>query len=76
VSEHGTTAPAANPGVVYRVSELAALLKVDINVIYRDVASGRIDAYRVGKGRGTIRIPEAALRGYKANAITDTGQAA
>ena len=58
-------------GVMYRVRELAALLDVDRNVIYRDVAAGRITAIRVGKGRGTIRIPEVALREYEANAVTE-----
>ena len=58
-------------GVMYRVRELAALLDVDRNVIYRDVAAGRITAIRVGKGRGTIRIPERALREYELNAVTE-----
>ena len=58
-------------GAMYRVRELAALLDVDRNVIYRDVAAGRITAIRVGKGRGTIRIPEVALTEYQANAVTE-----
>ena len=55
---------------VYTVPEVAALLRVNRSTIYRDVESGRIDAYRVGKGRGTVRISAAALAGYRRRAIT------
>lgn len=61
---------AAPDGPVYTVPEVAALLRVHKSTVYRDVESGRIDAYRVGKGRGTVRITDAALREYRRRAVT------
>jgi excisionase family DNA binding protein len=55
---------------VYTVPEVAALLRVNKSTIYRDVESGRIDAYRVGKGRGTVRISATALAEYRRRAVT------
>jgi excisionase family DNA binding protein len=57
-------------GNVYTVREVAELLRVHKCTIYRDVESGRIDAFRVGKGRGTIRISDAALSEYQRRAPT------
>jgi excisionase family DNA binding protein len=61
---------AAPDGPVYTVPEVAALLRVHKSTVYRDVESGRIDAYRVGKGRGTVRITADALREYRRRAVT------
>jgi excisionase family DNA binding protein len=55
---------------VYTVGEVATLLRVHKSTVYRDVESGRIDAYRVGKGRGTVRITGTALAEYKRRAVT------
>lgn len=63
--------PSAAPtGKVWCVSEIAALLGVHKSTIYRDVESGRIDAYRVGKGRGTVRISGDAFAEYRRRAVT------
>ena len=55
---------------IYTVAEVAALLRVHKSTVYRDVESGRIDAYRAGKGRGTIRIREGAFLIYQERAVT------
>lgn len=70
MNEQACCADAAPDGPVYTVPEVAALLRVHKSTVYRDVESGRIVAYRVGKGRGTVRITDAALRKYKSRAIT------
>jgi excisionase family DNA binding protein len=48
----------------YRVADVAALLDVHPVTIYRDIEAGRLKAYRVGAGRGAIRIPREALATY------------
>jgi excisionase family DNA binding protein len=65
---HGNTACAIPGEVVYTVAEVAGLLRVHKSTVYRDVESGRIDAYRVGKGRGTVRIRESAFQEYQRRA--------
>lgn len=67
---HCGTSSAAPGEQVYTVPEVAALLRVNKSTIYRDVESGRIDAYRVGKGRGTVRISGTALAEYRRRAVT------
>ncbi|WP_049563909.1 helix-turn-helix domain-containing protein [Streptomyces sp. SBT349] len=47
-----------------RVKDIARALGKDSSVIYREIQAGRLYAYRVGTGRGTIRIPRAAFRAY------------
>lgn len=71
MDEHHGSAAATPSGQVFKVAEVAALLRVHKSTVYRDVAAGRITAIRVGKGRGTVRIPELALREYQANAVTE-----
>ena len=34
--------------------------------MYRDIEAGRLEAYRIGVGKGTLRIPHAALQRYMA----------
>jgi excisionase family DNA binding protein len=65
-----TPAARAVPEAVYTVAEVAALLRLHKSTVYRDVESGRIDAYRAGKGRGTIRIREGAFLDYQKRAVT------
>jgi excisionase family DNA binding protein len=71
----GNTATAcAVPGeAVYTVAEVAAILRVHKSTIYRDVESGRIDAFRVGRGRGTVRISESAFSDYRRAACRREG---
>ncbi|QIJ61432.1 helix-turn-helix domain-containing protein [Streptomyces sp. JB150] len=47
-----------------RVKVVADALRVDKATVYREVAAGRLTSYRVGSGRGTIRIPRAAFEQY------------
>jgi excisionase family DNA binding protein len=47
-----------------RVKDVAAVLGVDSSTVYREIAGGRLKAYRVGTGRGTFRIPHGAFRSY------------
>lgn len=55
---------------VFTVPEVAALLRVHKSTVYRDVESGRLEGYRLGKGRGTVRIKESALNEYQRRAVT------
>lgn len=50
----------------YLVSEAAHELRVHVSTVYRDVETGRCGAFRVGAGRGTIRIPVDDFENYKA----------
>lgn len=61
------TAPAPDqepPTKAIKVKELAGALDVDPSTIYNAIRSGHLGAYRVGTGRGTIRIPRSALKAY------------
>lgn len=50
-----------------RVKEVAAALRVDASTIYLAIRQGDLPAYRVGAGRGTIRISRAAFDQYLAD---------
>ncbi len=47
-----------------RVREAAARLEVSPATVYALVASGRLRCYRVGMGRGCIRISDDQLAAY------------
>ncbi|WP_405018141.1 helix-turn-helix domain-containing protein [Kitasatospora sp. NBC_00070] len=47
-----------------RVKQIAPALGVSAETAYREVQSGRLPSYRVGTGRGTIRIQRADFRAY------------
>ena len=49
---------------VHRVKAVAAMLDVHPATIYRAIADGRLDAYKIGTGRGALRIPDRALRTF------------
>lgn len=53
---------AAHPPL--RVQDIAIALRVDKATVYREIAAGRLPSYRVGSGRGTIRVPRAAFSEY------------
>jgi excisionase family DNA binding protein len=44
-----------------RVKEAARILDVSPSLVYALVAEGRLRHYRIGKGRGAIRIPDEAI---------------
>lgn len=50
-----------------RVKDIASALQVDKATVYREIQSGRLPAYRVGSGRGTIRISRTAFTQYLAD---------
>ena len=47
-----------------RVKEVAGALGVSTETVYVEVRAGRLASYRVGTGRGTIRISRAAFEAY------------
>lgn len=47
-----------------RVKDIAKALRVDPSTVYVEIRSGRLPSYRVGAGRGTIRIQRAAFTQY------------
>lgn len=49
-----------------RVKDIAAALRVNTATVYAEVAAGRLESYRVGQGRGTIRVSRAAFAQYLA----------
>ncbi|WP_207620602.1 helix-turn-helix domain-containing protein [Streptosporangium minutum] len=49
----------------YRVAEVARALDVHQSTVYREIESGRLKALRVGKRRGTLRIPVDAFNDYR-----------
>ncbi|MFH9225932.1 helix-turn-helix domain-containing protein [Streptomyces lydicus] len=54
----------AAPAKPLKVKEVAAALGVDASTVYVAIRTGQLGAYRVGAGRGTIRIPRSALKTY------------
>jgi excisionase family DNA binding protein len=61
ISPAQTQAPAPEP---LRVKDIAAALRVEPGTVYAEIKSGRLPSYRVGQGRGTIRISRAAFAQY------------
>ncbi|MGX4738150.1 helix-turn-helix domain-containing protein [Kitasatospora griseola] len=47
-----------------RVKEIARALGVSSDTVEREVRAGRLPSYRVGSGRGTIRVTRQAFRAY------------
>ncbi|MFJ3878036.1 helix-turn-helix domain-containing protein [Streptomyces sp. NPDC090077] len=56
-------APSTGP---LRAKEVAAALRVDVSTVYLAIRQGDLQAYRVGAGRGTLRISRAAFDQYVA----------
>jgi excisionase family DNA binding protein len=46
------------------VKEVAAILRQSPAAIYRKVASGELDAVRLGRGTSALRIPESRLEAF------------
>ncbi|WP_406507615.1 helix-turn-helix domain-containing protein [Streptomyces sp. NBC_00212] len=49
-----------------RVKDIAAALRLTRATAYAEIRSGRLPSYRVGTGRGTIRVSRAAFAQYLA----------
>ena len=46
---------------MFRVKAVADMYDVSPSTIYRAIEAGHLDAYRIGSGKGAIRIPQHAL---------------
>lgn len=57
---------------LWKVPEVAAALRVTAPTVYSMVSLGQIGCVRIGKG--TIRIPQAALETYLKTAETPAAQ--
>jgi excisionase family DNA binding protein len=47
-----------------RVKAVAELFDVSVATIYRAIEAGRLDALKIGSGKGAIRVPEHSVRAY------------
>lgn len=56
---------------MYTVKKVAERLQVSIGTIYAAVADGRLRCYRLGRGRGTIRIAEDGLQEFLASSQSE-----
>jgi len=68
--QHEGIAPACTQALdtePLRVKDIANALRVDSATVYREIKAGRLDSYRVGSGRGTIRVSRAAFARYIAD---------
>lgn len=54
----------------FRVADVAARFGVDSTTVYRQIKAGKLQAIRIGRGRGTVRVSAAALAEYE-QSITD-----
>ncbi|MFI5985083.1 helix-turn-helix domain-containing protein [Streptomyces sp. NPDC051555] len=54
----------ASDGGPLVVRSIATALRVEPTTIYREIRSGRLPSYRVGSGRGTIRVSRVAFMQY------------
>jgi excisionase family DNA binding protein len=66
MQENSTVATAESVSQIapLRAKEVAAALRVDVSTVYLAIRQGELPAYRVGTGRGTIRISRAAFEQY------------
>jgi len=55
---------------LYKVSEIASILRVTERTIYNWIEYGHLRAIKVGEGKGTIRIPEDSLAEFLNNCQT------
>lgn len=53
----------------YKVAEIAKRYGVSASTIYREIKAGRLAAFRIGTGRGTVRVPEEALADFDSAAL-------
>jgi len=47
------------------VAEIVDELGVHKTTVYREIKRGNLKAYRIGTGRGTLRVPASALAAYR-----------
>jgi excisionase family DNA binding protein len=51
---------------MYRVKDVAEHFDVSVSTIYRAIESGQLDALKLGRGQGTVRVPGCAVLAYAA----------
>jgi excisionase family DNA binding protein len=49
---------------MYRVKDVARHFDVSVSTIYRAIESGQLDALKLGRGQGTVRVPGSAVLAY------------
>lgn len=49
---------------LFLVSEIAARLRCSLSNVYNLIAAGKLRCYRVGRGRGAIRVSERHIQEY------------
>jgi len=59
---------------VYRVKAVAEMFDVSVATIYRAIETGQLNALKLGIGRGTIRVPQAALEAFARSCGHDAGR--
>ena len=52
---------------MFRVKAVAEMFDVSVSTIYRAIEAGKLEAFKIGSGfaRGSVRIPEYALRTFE-----------
>lgn len=61
---------------MFRVKAVAEMYDVSVSTIYRAIEAGQLDAYRIGTGKGAIRIPEHALTVFEEECAIEPWDAA
>ncbi|MFI9327601.1 helix-turn-helix domain-containing protein [Kitasatospora sp. NPDC052868] len=69
-------APLVDPTDYLTVPQVAFALRLSQETVWRMARSGTLDAYRVGNGRGQVRIPRNAFRAYLATTGLPAGLSA
>ncbi|WP_246244799.1 helix-turn-helix domain-containing protein [Amycolatopsis pithecellobii] len=52
------------PNRMYRVRAVAEALDVSVATIYRAIEAGKLNAFKIGTGKGALRIPGEAIPAY------------
>lgn len=63
---------------MYRVKAVAEALDVSVATVYRAIESGKLNAFKIGTGKGAVRVPGHAIPVYLrecAQAAYDVGTA-
>lgn len=57
-------APVSSLPVLFTVAEAATQLRISRSLLYAIIEAGGLSVYRLGQGRGTIRIAQAELQRF------------
>ena len=58
---HESTVLTGSPGQLLKPIEVAQVLHVSMASVYRKIASGELEAFRIGRAGGPLRIPAVAV---------------